>query len=263
MNTVKVLVITGFGINCEEELAAAYRLAGAESKIVHLNDLLNGEISIHNFMVINFPGGFSFGDDIASGKVLANKIKYKKLPSGKTLLDELIAFIAEKKLIVGICNGFQVLTRLGLLPNLSGKFEQEMTLTNNAGGTFIDDWCTLSVTNHHSPLLKGIRQMEVPIRHGEGRLVFRDEATRNTVRDLQLNCLSYVDNPNGAELDCAGLVDKTGQVIGLMPHPEAFLTLYNHPDWPRRKALGVGNEDGEGLQFFRNIVACVKESQRV
>ncbi|OUJ75847.1 phosphoribosylformylglycinamidine synthase subunit PurQ [Hymenobacter crusticola] len=268
---VQALILTGFGINCEEEFAAAYRLAGAEATIVHLNQVLLGHVSIHDYDILNFPGGFSFGDDLGSGVVLANKLRYRQTPSGRTLLDDIKEFIANGKFVMGICNGFQVLVKLGLLPNLSGNVTPEVTLTHNASGRYEDRWVRLKVNpNAHTPFLKGIDTMEVPVRHGEGRLVISGADTLAQIQDKALNCLTYIGyddsptdvyphNPNGADLNCAGLTDPTGQVFGLMPHPEAFLSLYNHPDWARRKRLNRGiSEEGDGLKLFRNIVEHVQ-----
>ncbi|GAA3969127.1 hypothetical protein GCM10022407_13860 [Hymenobacter antarcticus] len=267
---MRALILTGFGINCEEEFAAAYRLAGAEATIVHLNQVLHGQVSIHDFDILNFPGGFSFGDDLGSGVVLANKLRYRQNgPDGRTLLDDIKQFIADGKFVFGICNGFQVLVKLGLLPNLGGSVTPEVTLTHNASGRYEDRWVTLRVNPLSStPFLKGIDTLEVPVRHGEGRLVIPDAATQAAIEAAGLNCLTYADfdggatdvypfNPNGAALNCAGLTDTTGQVFGLMPHPEAFLSAYNHPDWARRRRAGQTDEEGQGLQIFRNIVAHV------
>jgi phosphoribosylformylglycinamidine synthase I len=267
---VQALILTGFGINCEEEFAAAYRLAGAEATIVHLNQVLHGQVSIHDYDILNFPGGFSFGDDQGSGVVLANKLRYRKKADGRTLLDDIKEFIARGKFVMGICNGFQVLVKLGLLPNLSGHVTPEVTLTHNASGRYEDRWVRLKVNpNSHSPFLKGLDTLEVPVRHGEGRLIISGPDTRAEIEARALNCLAYTDydgsptdvypfNPNGADLNCAGLTDTTGQVFGLMPHPEAFLSLYNHPDWARRKRANPGlSEEGDGLRLFRNIVGHV------
>lgn len=271
---VQALILTGFGINCEEEYAAAYRLAGAEATIVHLNQVLHGHVSIHDYDILNFPGGFSFGDDLGSGVVLANKLRYRKNAEGRTLLDDIKEFVANGKFVMGICNGFQVLVKLGLLPNLSGNVTPEVTLTHNASGRYEDRWVRLKVNpKSNSPFLKGLDTMEVPVRHGEGRLIISGTDTLTHIEEQALNCLSYTDfdgsptdvyphNPNGADLNCAGLTDTTGQVFGLMPHPEAFLSLYNHPDWARRKRLNPGlSEEGDGLRLFRNIVEHV-QSQR-
>lgn len=267
MKIVQSLVITGYGINCEEEMAAAYRLVGADVQIVHINDILVNGFSIHVFDVLNFPGGFSFGDDIASGKVLANKIKYKKLPSEKTFLDEIQQFLEDGKYIFGVCNGFQVLVKMGLLPDLYGDTHQQVTLTGNDSGQFEDRWCYCSVSpSTPTPFLRGIEQMYLPVRHGEGKLIFQDDVTRQSILEKGLNCLTYCDqegkstdvyplNPNGSELQCAALTDTTGQILGMMPHPEAFLSLYNHPNWGQLKRQRPDlSEDGDGLQVFRNIV---------
>ncbi|RYU76416.1 phosphoribosylformylglycinamidine synthase subunit PurQ, partial [Hymenobacter persicinus] len=190
--------------------------------------------------------------------------------AGRTLLDDIKDFIANGKFVLGICNGFQVLVKLGLLPNLSGAVTPEVTLTHNASGRYEDRWVTLKVNpESNSPFLKGLDTLEVPVRHGEGRLIIKDAATLAAIEEQGLNCLSYADfdgsptdvyphNPNGAALNCAGLTDPTGQVFGLMPHPEAFLSLYNHPDWARRKrATPSISEEGDGLKLFRNIVEHV------
>lgn len=262
MSIVKALLITGYGVNCEEEMAAAFRLSGAEERIIHINDLFSEKVSIHDFDVLNFPGGFSFGDDIASGKVLANKIRYKKLPSGKTLLDNLKDFIGNGNFVLGVCNGFQVLVRLGLLPNVKNEFEPEATLLANDTGRFINDWAELKIDASTSPFLSGMDNISLPIRHGEGKLFFRDMDIKKKVVELELNCITYKQNPNGSELDCAGLCDPSGRVLGLMPHPEAFLSIYNHPDWPRFKyASKRKNDAGEGLQIFTNIVNYIKNER--
>jgi phosphoribosylformylglycinamidine synthase len=271
---VRALILTGFGINCEEEFAAAYRLVGAEATIVHLNQVLHGQVSIHDFDILNFPGGFSFGDDLGSGVVLANKLRYRQTEAnGRTLLDDIKQFIADGKFVLGICNGFQVLVKLGLLPNLSGDVQPEVTLTHNASGRYEDRWVTLRVNPQtQTPFLKGIDTLEVPVRHGEGRLVIPDGAVQQRIEAAGLNCLSYLDangdgtgvypfNPNGAALNCAGLTDPTGQVFGLMPHPEAFLSAYNHPDWARRRRAGQTEEEGEGLRIFKNIVGHIAQSR--
>ncbi|WP_083320644.1 phosphoribosylformylglycinamidine synthase subunit PurQ [Hymenobacter glacialis] len=272
---VRALILTGFGINCEEEFAAAYRMAGAEPTIVHLNQVLHGQVSIHDFDTLNFPGGFSFGDDLGSGVVLANKLRYRQTGAGgRTLLDDIKQFIADGKFVLGICNGFQVLVKLGLLPNLSGDVTPEVTLTHNASGRYEDRWVTLRVNaKANTPFLKGIDTLEVPVRHGEGRLVISDAAIQQRIEEGGFNCLSYLDasgdgtdiypfNPNGAALNCAGLTDPTGQVFGLMPHPEAFLSAYNHPDWARRRRLNPeASEEGEGLQIFKNIVEHITDTR--
>lgn len=258
INKVRALIITGFGINCEEEMAAAYKLAGASPEIIHINELFEEKCFLRDFEILNFPGGFSFGDDLGSGKVLANKIKYKKLRSGKSFLDELVLFLESGKFILGICNGFQVLVKLGLLPNIGGNLEQEVTLTRNDSGRFIDKWCTCEVTSRQTPFLEDIREIDLPVRHGEGKLIIRDNWVRDLILENELNCLSYKENFNGSELSCAGLTDLSGQVLGMMPHPEAFLSIYNHPEWP---VLNTEVSQGEGLKIFKNIVRKVENGK--
>lgn len=268
---VKSLIITGFGINCEIEMAKAYHLAGAQVTSAHLNELFSEKYSIHDFDIINFPGGFSFGDNLGAGKVFANKVRYRKLKnSSKTLFDEIQKFLEDKnKFILGICNGFQILVKLGLLPNINGNFEQKVTLTINDSGLFEDRWCHFYVNSeNNSPFLKDIDIIDLPIRHKEGKLLFSSSSIKKAVIANNLNCLTYCNLnskiatsypvlPNGSELSCAALTNLTGQILGMMPHPEAYLSFYNHPEWPTKKRFynsTLENEDGEGLKFFRNIV---------
>lgn len=270
MKKVKALVITGYGINCEEEMAVAYNLAGANAEIVHLNDIFLGKCSIHNYDILNFPGGFSFGDDLGSGKVLSNKMKFKKLKSGKLFFDDIQDFLNEGKFILGVCNGFQFLVKMGLLPNVNNETKQEVTLTGNNSGKFEDRWAYCKVNkNSKTPFLKGIDKIYFPVRHGEGKLIIKNERIKNKIVEQNLNCLTYCDkngnetseypmNPNGSDINCAGLTDKTGHVFGLMPHPESFLSLYNHPNWSQMKRQNPSvSEDGEGLKIFRNIVEFI------
>ncbi|MDD3095782.1 MAG: phosphoribosylformylglycinamidine synthase subunit PurQ [Candidatus Neomarinimicrobiota bacterium] len=273
---VRALVVTGFGINCEEEMAAAYRLAGAEASIVHLNALFQEKDSIHRYDILNFPGGFSFGDDIGSAKVLANKFKFKKMSGGRYFIDDIRQFLADDKYILGICNGFQALVKMGLLPNTQGNFEQEVTLTHNDSGKFEDRWvrCLIAPGNP-TPFFSDpdLHQIDLPVRHGEGKLLIPDEKVKAAILAKKMNVLSYADenyaptsaypaNPNGSDLNCAGLCDPTGHILGMMPHPEAYLSLYNHPAWPRKKRRNPGlSEDGQGLSVFRNIVRTVRKTR--
>ncbi len=267
MSKVRAIVLTGFGINCEEEMSAAYRLAGAHADVVHLNDVLLEKVSIHDYQILNFPGGFSFGDDLGSGKVLANKLRYKTTGTNRLFFDEVERFLGDGKFVMGVCNGFQALVKMGLLPNVTTNAGQDATLTTNRSGKFEDRWVTCrTFGNDKTPFLTGIDNIDLPIRHGEGRLILASDEVKELVEAQGLNCLTYVDasnqptaeyplNPNGSDLNCAGLTDKTGQILGLMPHPEAYLSLYNHPNWPlRRRNNPELSEDGEGLKLFTNIV---------
>jgi len=268
---VKSLVVTGFGINCEIEMGAAYKNAGAESTIIHFNELINGSYSIHDFDIFNFPGGFSFGDDIASGKVMANKIKYKKMKSGKTFIEEIEMFLNNGNYIMGVCNGFQMLVKLGLLPNLKRDFESETSLEKNDSLKYEDRWVYCKVNpNVNTPFLKGIDLLPLPVRHGEGKLIIIDRETEEQIISRNLTALSYANvngeitseyplNPNGSQLNAAGLTDLSGQVFGLMPHPEAFLSFYNHPDWPKLKREGkILERNQTGQAIFDNIVKHIE-----
>ena len=258
---VKALVITGFGLNCEKETAAAFRAAGAVADQVHLNDLLDGHAALASYQILVFIGGFSFGDHLGAGTVFANRIKYR-------MREELEAFVKAGKLVIGICNGFQTITRLGLVPAVGGRlFEQQVALAQNAQGTFRDDWIMLK-GNPASPCVftKGVDLLPLPIRHGEGRFVPQDAAMLAELEAQNLICLRYADpesgevaaafpaNPNGSVNAIAGICDPTGRIFGLMPHPEAYLSPYNHPHWPRQKLNGVLPEAGLGQIIFRNAV---------
>ncbi len=273
MKAVRALVLTGFGINCQDELAAAYRLAGAEADVVHFNEWLAGTTSLRGYDVLNFPGGFSFGDDLGAGKALANKMRFSKLANGRTLLDETADHLRRGGFVLGVCNGFQILVKSGLLPNVGGNFEQEVSLIVNDSGKFEDRWCHCRAEPPaRSPFLKDVGVMALPVRHKEGKLVIRDERIRAAIVHQRLCALRYCDAagnvatdypalPNGAELSCAALTDPTGRVLGMMPHPEAYLAIYNHPDWARRREAADGNEEGEGLRLFRNVVDHIRRNR--
>lgn len=259
MKNVKVLVVTGYGLNAEYEMAHSFRNAGAESTIAHFSDLLKKNISLDSFHILAIPGGFAFGDDIAGGKVFAIKLKH-------TMRPDLEQFIADGKLIFGACNGFQIIAKLGLLPAF-GKdyFTQTVTLAANASGRFENRWVHLKA-NKKSPCVftKGIDRLYQVVRHGEGNLIPLDNATRRRLHDNGHVALQYISpdgteagypwNPNGATDGIAGICDETGRVFGMMPHPEAFNDVTNHPRWTRGEAKEAG-----GMQIFRNAVGYVRE----
>ena len=262
---VRALIITGVGLNCEKETAAAFESAGATAEQVHLNDLLNGKRKLDEFHILAFIGGFSFGDHLGSGTVFANRLKFR-------LSEDIKAFVKAGKLVIGICNGFQTLTRLGLAPALDGRyFEQQAALTHNDSGVFRDDWVTLGA-NEKSPCVftKGIKTFRLPVRHGEGKFV-ADEEVIARIESENLVALRYVsadgskakgfpENPNGSINDIAGICDSTGRIFGLMPHPEAFLSPFNAPDWQSQKLEGRLPEWGEGKVIFDNAVKFAAEN---
>ena len=259
MSKVKALVITGFGLNCEKETTAAFEYVGAEVSMVHLNDLIAGKRSLKEFQILAFIGGFSFGDHLGAGTVFANRVHFR-------LHDELKEFIAAGKLIIGICNGFQTISRLGIVPALNGNyFVQQAALAHNDSGVFRDDWCVLRA-NPASPCVftKGIEQIRLPLRHGEGKFV-ADAATLKQIEAKNLVAFRYANadgslatefpaNPNGSLNSIAGICDETGRVFGLMPHPEAFLSPYNSPTWTADQLKGDLPKEGDGVVIFRNAV---------
>jgi len=263
--TAKTLIITGFGLNCEKETAKAFEICGSETAQVHLNDLLEDKALISGYHILVFIGGFSFGDHLGAGTVFANRVKYR-------LQKELEQFVADGKLIIGICNGFQTLSRLGLVPALNGEyFVQTAALAHNDSTLFRDDWVNLKAESE-SPCIftKSINQIRLPIRHGEGKFVADDEvlkeieeknlvALRYCTADGDTDC-SFPDNPNGSCNSIAGICDESGRIFGLMPHPEAFLSPFNAPDWQKQKMSGNLPEEGEGVIFFRNAVEYIQNN---
>lgn len=252
----RAIVLTGFGINCDVETESALKMAGAAVERIHLNDVIERPALLEDFHILTIPGGFSFGDDVASGRILANRLRYK-------LGAELQQFIAAGKLAIGICNGFQVMVKMGILPLFDGAFKQEVTLTTNDSARFENRWVRLDTApNTRCVWLKGIDAIELPVRHGEGKLVARDDAVLNKLRKNGQVAVRYALpdggpaggayplNPNGAVDDIAGICDPTGRVFGLMPHPEAYVTRTNHPCWTRMDLP----EEGAGVQVFRNAV---------
>ena len=256
---VKVLVITGFGLNCEKETSAAFKYCGATPELVHLNDILHSKRSLSEFHILAFIGGFSFGDHLGAGTIFANRVKFQ-------LRDQLEKFIADGKLVIGICNGFQTLSRLGMVPALNSQyFTQQAALAHNDCGSFRDDWCYLKA-NPASPCIftKDIDLVRLPIRHGEGKFV-ADDKTMEEIEKKNLVVLRYANSdgsiatefpalPNGSLNSIAGICDESGRLFGLMPHPEAFLSPFNSPTWTADKLKGKLPEEGEGVVFFRNAV---------
>ena len=261
----KALIITGFGLNCEAETSAAFRICGAAPEKIHLNDLLAGAGNMDEFHILAFIGGFSFGDHLGAGTVFANRIKFR-------MRDQLEKFVADGRLVIGICNGFQTISRLGLVPALDGKyFIQQAALAHNDSGTFRDDWIHLKGNPKCKCVFtKGIRNMFLPIRHGEGKFV-ADEKVLRRIEKENLVALRYCDgkgnvkckfpdNPNGSLNSIAGICDTTGRIFGLMPHPEAYLSPFNSPCWTTEKLKGELPDEGQGVAIFRNAVDFAAEN---
>ena len=270
MKSVRAIVIAGNGTNCEREVANACRLAGAECDIVHIAELLAGRRRLDDYQLLNLAGGFLDGDDLGSAKAGANRLQHARVAGGsETLADQLLRFIADGKLVMGVCNGFQLMVKMGLLPGLGGDYRtQSATLTLNDGGRFEDRWCELAV-DPASPCVftRGLERLYLPVRHGEGKFVPASADVLSAIEGQHLAALRYCDpvsgeptmaypaNPNGSTAAIAGVCDASGRLFGLMPHPEAYTHRTHHPRWTREPQLP---EEGMGLWLYRNAVEFVK-----
>ena len=250
MKKVKVLMLRAPGTNRDIDTRIAFQQCGAEVDSALVTELLRGEKRLSEYHIAVIPGGFTYGDDISAGKIMANEIRPR-------LKEEILKFVADGRLVLGICNGFQVLVKTGILPGMKGKSAQPVTLTNNDSGKFECRWVYLKV-NEKSPCVftKGIDTMYVPIAHGEGKLVAEAgmaERLNVVVQYVSENGKTeagYPYNPNGSINDIAGICDTSGRIFGLMPHPEDFIRWTQHPRWTREKE----QKDLYGLQIFRNAV---------
>jgi phosphoribosylformylglycinamidine synthase len=268
---VKSIVITGNGTNCEMEMAHACRLAGSDVvDIVHISMLLYGEKSLDDYHFLNLPGGFLDGDDLGSAKAGANRILHAKVKGrSENLYDQFARFIKQGKLILGVCNGFQLLVKLGMLPGFDGNYRnQTTTLTFNDSGRFEDRWVYLRV-NPDSPCIftKNVTGIYLPVRHGEGKFVTKDKdilerlhrdhqvVVQYSHEDFKDATMDYPGNPNGAIDGIAGICNETGRIFGLMPHPEAYLHRTNHPRWTREKLP----EEGMGQAIFKNAIDFIRK----
>lgn len=252
MATTRVLVLRAPGANCDLEAAFAFEKAGAVAERVHINRLRQQPNLLKSYQVLLIPGGFTYGDDVAAGKILAVELRH-------FLGDALRAFRDAEKLILGICNGFQAMLKAGLLimPDEDGPLA---TLTNNSHGKFEDRWIYLQAAPGKCPFLKGYERMHVPIAHGEGNFICREQWILQGLEQAGQVVLRYVDsagkpgpfpvNPNGSQADIAGICDATGRALGLMPHPERHVLPTQHPRWTRE---GLA-EEGDGFRLFRNAV---------
>jgi phosphoribosylformylglycinamidine synthase I len=256
----KTLILRTAGVNCDGETAFAFELAGATSEFLHLNKLMAEPHLLDNYQILAIPGGFSYGDDIAAGRIFANQIHHH-------LAETFQRFIEAGKPIIGICNGFQVLIKTNLLPGpVAGETGQSCTLTHNDCGRFTDRWVHLVRRSNKCIWTANLDQLELPIAHGEGKFVPRNEQVRRALWDNDLVALVYTRpdgspakgeelyNPNGSIDDIAGVCDASGLVFGLMPHPERHVDATQHPAWTRMRPLPA---EGQGLAIFRNAVRHV------
>lgn len=253
MSIVKALILRVPGTNCDMETAYAFEQAGAISISAHINELITQSHKLSDYQILVFPGGFGYGDDLGAGKVLSNEIKLK-------LKEDVDAFIGKGGLILGICNGFQALTKSGILPNPKGSGEQLVTLSENDSGRFECRWVNLKANQESNCVFtKGIEKMYLPVAHGEGKLIVPPEvlpsinATLYYADDNGLPTDKYPDNPNGSVDNIAGICDDSGRIFALMPHPERYIMASQHPLWTRRNGSGWG----DGFKIFMNAVDWV------
>lgn len=252
MASPSALVLRAPGTNCDAEAVFAFERAGAAVERLHINELRSNPRRLHEHQILVLPGGFSYGDDVAAGKILAVQLQH-------FLAEEIRKFRDAEKLILGICNGFQVLLKAGLLV----PYDEDgplSTLAHNTSGRFEDRWVNLLVTPGDCIFLKGISRMYVPVAHGEGNFICRKEWILQGLGQSRQAVLHYTgangeppdypDNPNGSQGDIAGICDATGRVLGLMPHPERHVLPTQHPRWTRN---GLSAE-GDGMKMFRNAV---------
>lgn len=278
MATARVLVLRGPGTNCDRETAFAFERAGATAELLHVNRLLECPAVLRGFQILCVPGGFSYGDDVGAGRIMATQIIHH-------LAEALREFKAAGKLILGICNGFQVLLKAGVLLDPDPENGPPATLTYNDSGKFEDRWVQLAAKTTNCVFLEGIDSMYLPVAHAEGKFVARDRQTLDrldaagqlVLRYRRLSAadepvvappcgetvppeggttnglagVPYPDNPNGSMADTAGICDSTGRVLGLMPHPERHVEPTHHPRWTR----GEAGQEGDGMKVFQNAVA--------
>ncbi len=255
---VRALVLRTAGINCDAETEFAWTEAGAAADRVHINRLIDDPSRLDAYQILTVPGGFSYGDDIAAGKIFANQLVHH-------LADAVHGLLERGGLVLGICNGFQVLVKCGLLPgsdNGRPTLDQSATLTANDSGQFEDRWVHLRVETDRCPLLEKGETLYLPVAHGEGKFVPGADASADALDAAGQVAFRYVSahghagagfpaNPNGSIDDIAGVCDPTGRVLGLMPHPERHVLPWHHPAWTRRGPT----EEGDGMRVFRRGVA--------
>lgn len=259
MSKVKAVVLRAAGINCDVETEQALELADAEAQRVHINRLIEDKSLLDGFGILVVPGGFSYGDDVAAGRILANQIRHH-------LYDAVRKFIDDGKLVLGICNGFQVLVKCGLLGCNGSGNGQGVTITNNDSGKFEDRWVYLEPQSDRCVFVEQGKRIYLPIAHGEGKVVTKSESDMKELLEGGFVAFKYVDengnegdypvNPNGSAGSVAGLTDATGRVMGMMPHPERFVRTTQHPHWTRLENRG----EGDGIGIFRNAVNYVSNN---
>ena len=267
MTKPKVLIFSGYGLNSEEETKFAFDIAGGNAEIVHINDLIAKKKKLSDYQIFAIPGGFAYGDDTGAGNGYANRLR-------NHLWKDITQFIKDGKLIIGICNGFQILVNLGLLPALKLKYgNRELGLMPNEFPRYTVRFVDLKSENKNSPWLKGIKSLSIPVANGEGKL-YATKKTLELMKEKNLVAFGYYKgamcdylnlpaSPNGSIDDIAGVTDETGKILGLMPHPERAMFFTQLPDWPLLKEEYLRDKKqipkfGPGLQIFKNGVNYFK-----
>ncbi|MCZ6689376.1 MAG: phosphoribosylformylglycinamidine synthase I [Planctomycetota bacterium] len=245
---IRVIVIRTAGTNCDLEMVHAFELAGARVDRVHVRRLVRKEVRLDDFQIVAIPGGFTYGDDIAGGKILANELQAH-------VGEDLRRFVDSGKLLLGVCNGFQVLVKMGFLPGGG----QAATLATNDSNRFEDRWVYIKAETDRTPFIGKGEVIALPVAHAEGKFIVRTREELQRLKDQDRIVFRYVDaegqpgpypvNPNGSQGDVAGICDETGRVMGLMPHPERHIYPHHHPRWTR-----LPKKEGDGLRIFRNAI---------
>lgn len=269
---VKALILTGYGLNCDYETEHALKLAGAETLKMHINDIIKDSgKTLKEYNILVFGGGFSWADDHGAGVIFASKVRFN-------IGDQINDFINDGNLVIGICNGFQSIVNLGLLPSFDNNYEERrVALAGNDKGNFIDCWVNLKVNPESNCVFtRGMETIELPVRHAEGKFFAADNDIDRLFNSNQV-VMQYADkegkaadgewpiNPNGSVKDIAGICDPTGRIFGLMPHPEAFHSYMNHPDWTGKKEMlsregkVLEDKEGDGIKIFRNAVEYAQQ----
>jgi len=259
MTEIRAIVLRAAGINCDMETEYALRIAGATAQRVHINRVIENKNLLNEYHILVLPGGFSYGDDVAAGKILANQVVHH-------LYEPIRKFIEEGKLVLGICNGFQVLVKAGILPGNDEGRRQEVTITYNDSGKFEDRWVYLEPQTDRCIFIEASRRIYLPVAHAEGKVVTKDNATLDNLKSEGHVAFKYVDkdgnqgeypvNPNGSTDSIASLTDCTGRVLGLMPHPERFVRRTQHPHWSRLN----DKMDADGMTIFSNAIKYIREN---
>ena len=258
MATPRVLILRAPGTNCDRETAYAFEQQGGSSDILHINRLLESPGLTDDYQILCLPGGFSYGDDIAAGRIAAGQMRHH-------LLNALESFRDQGKLILGICNGFQILLKSGILLPDNSQTGPPATLAWNDSGRFEDRWVNLETASDHCVFLNGIKNIYLPIAHAEGKFMARDTDTLTSLESTGQLTLRYVEperngrqlsddlgfpfNPNGSQANVAGACDASGRVFGLMPHPERYVDPTHHPRWTRED-----NQEINGSKVFQNAI---------